>query len=114
MTGVQTCALPIFKKLDVVPCGDSFPTCHYIKDSHTDKASYESQKKIVEDILSTYETMKTDFEALQQEKIEEQIRSYQRWEKELESKQQQLQFTETLLKGSLDNVANLQQELVVH
>ena len=101
------------KKLDVVPCGDSYPTCHYIKDSHADKASHEAQKKIVEDILATYEAMKADFEALQQEKIEEQMKSYQRWEKELESKQQQLKFTETLLKGSLDAVTTLQQELVV-
>jgi len=99
------------KKLDVVPCGDSFPTCHYIKDSHADKASHEAQKKIVEDILAAYEAMKTDFESLQQEKIEEQIKSYNRWEKELETKQQQLQFTETLLKGSLDAIGNLQQEL---
>jgi DNA repair exonuclease SbcCD ATPase subunit/predicted phosphodiesterase len=99
------------KKLDLVPCGDSFPECHYIKDSHKDKASHEAQKKIVEDILATYEALKTDFEALQKEKIEEQIKTYHRWEKELESKQQQLQFNETLLKGSLDAAASLQQEL---
>jgi DNA repair exonuclease SbcCD ATPase subunit/DNA repair exonuclease SbcCD nuclease subunit len=101
------------KKLDLVPCGDSFPTCHYIKDSHADKTSHETQNKIVEDILATYEAMKSDFETLQQEKIEEQIKSYHRWEKELESKQQQLQFTQTLLKGSQDAITNLQQELVV-
>jgi DNA repair exonuclease SbcCD ATPase subunit len=99
------------KKLDLVPCGDSFPTCHYIKDSHADKATHETQKKIVEDILSTYEALKTDFEALQKEKIEEQIKTYQRWEKELESKQQHLQFTETLLKGSLDTIVSFKQEL---
>lgn len=99
------------KKLDVVPCGDSFPTCHYIKDSHMDKASHESQKKIVEDILATYEAMKKDFEALQQEKIEEQIKAYQRWEKELGTSQQQLSFSETLMKGCIDTIASLQQEL---
>jgi DNA repair exonuclease SbcCD ATPase subunit len=99
------------KKLDLVPCGDSFPTCHYIKDSHADKVTHETQKKIVEDILSTYEALKTDFEALQKEKIEEQIKTYQRWEKELESKQQHLQFTETLLKGSLDTIVSFKQEL---
>jgi DNA repair exonuclease SbcCD ATPase subunit/predicted phosphodiesterase len=99
------------KKLDLVPCGDRFPECHYIKDSHKDKASHEAQKKIVEDVLATYEGLKADFEALQKEKIEEQIKTYHRWEKELESKQQQLQFNETLLKGSLDAAEGLQQEL---
>lgn len=99
------------KKLDVVPCGDSFPTCHYIKDSHADKASHEAQKKIVEDILSTYEAMKKDFEALQQEKIEEQIKAYQRREKEIETNEQKLAFSETLLKGCVDTITSLQQEL---
>ena len=99
------------KKLDVVPCGDNFPTCHYIKDSHADKASHEAQKKIVEDILATYEAMRKDFESLQQEKIEEQIKAYQRWEKELGTSQQQLSFSETLMKGCIDTIASLQQEL---
>lgn len=99
------------KKLDVVPCGDSYPTCHYIKDSHADKASHETQKKIVEDILAIYEAMKKDFESLQQEKIEEQIKAYQRWEKELGTSQQQLSFSETLMKGCVDTIASLQQEL---
>lgn len=99
------------KKLDVVPCGNSYPTCHYIKDSHADKASHESQKKIVEDILSTYESIKKDFETLHQEKIEEQIKSYHRWEKEIENNEQKLSFSETLLKGSIETIASLQQEL---
>lgn len=99
------------KKLDVVPCGDNFPTCHYIKDSHADKASHEAQKKIVEDILATYEAMRKDFESLQQEKIEEQIKAYQRWEKELGTSQQQLSFSETLMKGCIDTIVSLQQEL---
>jgi DNA repair exonuclease SbcCD ATPase subunit len=107
-----TAQVKSIKKLDLVPCGDSFPTCHYIKDSHADKASHEAQKKIVEDILAAYEAMKSDFETLQQEKIEEQIKLYQRWEQELETKQEQLQLRETLFKGSLDTVTTLQQELV--
>jgi DNA repair exonuclease SbcCD ATPase subunit/DNA repair exonuclease SbcCD nuclease subunit len=99
------------KKLDMVPCGDSFPTCHYIKDSHADKATHEAQKKLVEDILATYETVKADFDALQQEKIEEQIKVYRRWEKELESNEQKLSFSETLMKGCIETIASLQQEL---
>lgn len=99
------------KKLDIVPCGDNFPTCHYIKDSHADKASHEAQKKIVEDILSVYETVKSDFYALQTEKIEEKIKTYKRWEKELESNQQKLVFSETLMKNCVETISSLQQEL---
>jgi len=101
------------KKLDVVPCGDNFPTCHYIKDSHADKATHEAQKKLVEDILSVYEAVKTDFYSLQKEKIEEQIKTYHQREKELENIEQKLSFSETLMKGCVDIIASLQQELEV-
>lgn len=31
------------RKLDMVPCGDQFPSCMYIKDSHDDKKTLEEQ-----------------------------------------------------------------------
>jgi len=99
------------KKLDVVPCGDSFPTCHYIKDSHADKATFETQKKLVEDILSAYEAVKADFNSLQKEKIEEQIKSYNLWEKEIENKNQQLVFSEALMGTCAETITSLQQEI---
>lgn len=98
------------KKLDLVPCGDAFPTCHYIKDSHADKTIHEAQKNLVQEILSTYESIKVDFDALQKEKIEEQIKTYHRWGKEVESSEQQLKFSETLANGCWDAILSLQQE----
>lgn len=35
------------KKLTTVPCGDQFPTCPFIKDSHENKATIEAQRAIV-------------------------------------------------------------------
>jgi DNA repair exonuclease SbcCD ATPase subunit/predicted phosphodiesterase len=99
------------KKLDLVPCGDSYPTCHYIKDSHADKTSHEAQKKFVEEVLETYEVVKKDFQILQQEKVEEQIKAYHRLEKEVENIEQKLAFSEALMKGSADTLSSLQQEL---
>jgi hypothetical protein len=32
-----------FQYLLFVPCGESFPNCHYIKDSYEDKKTLESQ-----------------------------------------------------------------------
>jgi DNA repair exonuclease SbcCD ATPase subunit len=37
----------LLKLLDV-PCGDAFPTCKYIKDSHNDKQGIEAQRSLVE------------------------------------------------------------------
>lgn len=38
------------KKLDVVPCGDQFPTCRYIKDAHEEKKNIKPQKELVKSI----------------------------------------------------------------
>lgn len=38
------------RKLTLVPCGDSFPTCMYIKDSHEDKRKIETQKATVKKV----------------------------------------------------------------
>lgn len=35
------------KKLTTVPCGDQFPTCPFIKDSHENKATIEEQRDVV-------------------------------------------------------------------
>ena len=99
------------KKLDVVPCGDSFPECHYIKDSHKDKASHESQKKIAEDILSTYESLKEEFDALQAEKVEDRIKAYHRWEQEVLRSKEKLEFTKTLRNGCREMIESLGQQL---
>lgn len=40
------------RRLSVVPCGDSFPTCMFIKDSHEDKKREPSQTKITEEFAS--------------------------------------------------------------
>jgi len=38
------------KKLDLVPCGDQFPTCRYIKDAHEEKGNIKPQKELIESI----------------------------------------------------------------
>lgn len=41
------------KKLNVVPCGDQFPTCQFIKDSHEDKKLIEAQTTLVNELASS-------------------------------------------------------------
>lgn len=38
------------KKLDVVPCGDKYPTCRYIKDAHIEKNNIKPQKELIKSI----------------------------------------------------------------
>ena len=64
------------RKLDLVPCGNSFPSCHYIKDSHEDKSVHQAQKDEVLKLISSFDSIRTEFESLQNEKIEESIQKH--------------------------------------
>ena len=74
----------IVKKLDVVPCGDQFPTCVYIHDAHQakqeienlqkqmialsfDNDSFETRKEIVREIKTLLKTKESDLNKLNAE-----------------------------------------------
>ena len=64
------------KILNEVPCGDSFPTCKFIKDAHSEKSNV---KELEEEILglqgSLYE-VKNVLDGLLKENIEEKVKKY--------------------------------------
>lgn len=64
------------KKLEVVPCGDSYPTCHFIKDSHEDKKNHQEQINKVETIKDIVFDLESTLNALFQEKINEKLNEY--------------------------------------
>lgn len=47
----------IVKKLDLVPCGDKYPTCMYIKDAHKEKSEIEKQNKIIEEVRQSIQSV---------------------------------------------------------
>ena len=64
------------RKLELVPCEDKFPGCHFIKDSHENKKTIEGQRKLVLDLRTQYDELKKNLEFLIQEKISEKIREH--------------------------------------
>jgi DNA repair exonuclease SbcCD ATPase subunit/DNA repair exonuclease SbcCD nuclease subunit len=50
------------KKLGEVPCGDTFPTCKYIKDSHKDRELLPQKQKAFDDIAATLEELRQSFD----------------------------------------------------
>lgn len=65
------------KKLKDVPCGDKFPTCKFIKDSHNDKKSIDSQKEKVEDLMDQLKVAESHLAVLKLENVGEQIKKYE-------------------------------------
>jgi len=64
------------KKLETVPCGDQFPTCRFIKDSHEDKKKVNLQEKKVEALEGTVESMQCMVADLVKERIAEKLKDY--------------------------------------
>ena len=63
-------------RLDEVPCGDSFPTCKFIKDSHEDKKSLSNQRDVVSSMESRIKEIETKVKEMQGENPEEMLRKY--------------------------------------
>ena len=64
------------KKLSKVPCGDQFPTCRFIKDSHKNKQRIDKQKEKVVNLISKVNEFEELFNDLSDESIEEKIEKY--------------------------------------
>ena len=50
-------------KLSDVPCGDKFPTCKYIKDSHADKLLIPNHRASLDEITALIDELKTSFDS---------------------------------------------------
>lgn len=64
------------KLLEEVPCGDSFPKCKFIKNSHESKNQIEVQKQVVEDILDKLQGIKKSLVSLDSENLQEKLNRY--------------------------------------
>lgn len=64
------------KKLEVVPCGDQFPDCHYIRDGHHDKNKIKKQEELVEKLSQQYKSNEKLWEDLIAKKLKESISKY--------------------------------------
>lgn len=71
------------RKLTMVPCGDDYPTCMYIKDSHEDKQRISAQKDMVASISQELETLMAGLTVHQNKGYERTVSQYHKLTKEL-------------------------------
>jgi len=62
--------------LDEVPCGDSFPTCKFIKTSHESKKEIPEREKAVSDLLDKLSAMSKSLESLDKDNLKDKIDKY--------------------------------------
>ena len=63
-------------KLNEVPCGDSFPTCKFIKDSFDDKSSIQEQINFVEELQKIIDTTQRSHDEFVSQKLEDKLDKY--------------------------------------
>lgn len=65
------------KRLEEVPCGESFPTCKFIRDSITNKKLMEGQKKKIDELKSELSFVLGQLGKAQVEVLEERLKKYE-------------------------------------
>lgn len=109
------------KRLETVPCGDSFPTCRFIKDSHNDKKLIKRQEEKVLEFQENIRELEAIAELLIQDKIAETLKHDEqasRLEFELETKLNKVVSDKNirekeiaLIKSTLDNLEKEKKKL---
>ena len=66
------------KLLEQVPCGDSFPTCKFIKDSHKNKLTLEDQASKCDALKDNLSTIRKTLKKIAEENYGEKIEKYQK------------------------------------
>ena len=74
--------------LDQVPCGDTFPTCKFIKNSHENKMKFQDQEAIVSDHQQQLNILEASFNEFIDSDIEAKIKKYEK----LLQRQQDMNF----------------------
>lgn len=64
------------KKLLEVPCGDTFPTCKFIKDSHRDKQKIEEKREKAIRMRTNVADLRKAYKKIEKEEYEKKIEKY--------------------------------------
>ncbi len=64
------------KLLEEVPCGDQFPTCKFIKNSHVAKRKIENQEETVKEKNGRVQSAKNSLNILKKENLQDKIEKY--------------------------------------
>jgi len=91
------------EKLSKVPCGDKFPTCMFIKESHKNKTKIKSQMLRVENTLEKLKSIDELLDVVKREKLSEKITKYEK----LIENESKIQGQSSEMKIEMNNIDNI-------
>ena len=84
--------------LEEVPCGDSFPTCKFISDSHKNKSLIQAQQARIDELNIEYTSLEEQVSELAEEDLKNRLAKYERLVKEIGT----LEFRKSSLEGQIE------------
>ncbi len=97
--------------LESVPCGDSFPTCRFIKDSHESKDKIKGKEELVESLRTEVSALKAQVQELEDQGLRNKLEKYQKMLVKESSERISLAEKEGLLNGCKDKTEHLLRDL---
>lgn len=105
-------------KLSVVPCGDSFPTCQFIKDGHESKNKLHQQEKLVEELTEQLLSSEESIKLLVEQKLADSNAKHQSLtiesktvDSEIEMLEESIAQTKLTLKHVTQNIESISQKI---
>ena len=99
------------KILDEVPCGDEYPTCKFIKDTHSNKSLVVDQEKRVKKSLSTLEEAQSTFNSINDETVSDKLDKYEKAQQLFSKFSLEISKKETEIAKILSTCKNCSEEL---
>lgn len=99
------------RKLELVPCGNSFPNCHFIKDSHEAKTTIKQQKSIIKTLEKGIESSQRLFDKYVKKGLEESLLEHNTLNQNIKYLNAQTPILEDSITNMEKNIPILSKEL---
>jgi DNA repair exonuclease SbcCD ATPase subunit len=88
--------------LEEVPCGDSFPSCKFIADSHKNKGLIEKQRETIDSLSAEYQELSDQVDQLANEDLKSKLSKYDKLINELNK----CQLRKSQIDGQIENLTS--------
>ena len=98
--------------LNQVPCGDSFPTCKFIKNSYKNKEKIQSQKELVDTVYEQIKVTRRAVRALEKQDLSDQKKKYEALLQRLNEIKIEVSKKKITLHGLITKVSTFENKLL--
>jgi DNA repair exonuclease SbcCD ATPase subunit len=100
------------KLLEEVPCGDSFPSCKFIAESHKNKSRVADQEQLISELREETDNIRNQVEALVSEGLKNKLSKYEKLVDAISSLKVEIARQQTTLASQENSIASINDSIV--